>query len=75
MKNESLFVRQAVSGAEGDSAEVKRLFPVRNFMNFDPFVLWDDFAIRPGAGFPELREMPWVYLCPRVLVNPTCRRH
>jgi len=22
-------------------------------MNFDPFVLWDDFTIRPGAGFPD----------------------
>jgi hypothetical protein len=21
-------------------------------MNFDPFVLWDDFRIQPGAGFP-----------------------
>jgi redox-sensitive bicupin YhaK (pirin superfamily) len=38
---------------EGDGAEVKRLFPVPGrLMNYDPFVLWDDFTIRPGAGFP-----------------------
>jgi len=29
------------------------LFPVRGFMNFDPFVLWDDFTINAGAGFPD----------------------
>ena len=53
MSDKNLFVRPAVSGAEGDGAEVNRLFPVRDFMNFDPFVLWDDFSIRPGAGFPD----------------------
>lgn len=53
MSNESIFVRPAAAGAEGDSAEVNRLFPVHGFMNFDPFVLWDDFTIRPGAGFPD----------------------
>jgi len=38
---------------EGAGARVKRLFPVvRKRMNFDPFVLWDDFRIQPGAGFP-----------------------
>lgn len=47
------FVRKAKSGAEGDGAEVKRLFPVQAFMNFDPFVLWDDFSISAGAGFPD----------------------
>lgn len=47
------FVRTAVSGAEGDGAEVHRLFPVPAFMNFDPFVLWDDFSISAGAGFPD----------------------
>jgi len=47
------FVRTAVSGAEGDGAEVRRLFPVPAFMNFDPFVLWDDFSISAGAGFPD----------------------
>jgi len=53
MSNQSMFIRQSVLGAEGDSAEVNRLFPVHSFMNFDPFVLWDDFTIRPGAGFPD----------------------
>lgn len=53
MRVENVFVRPAVKGAEGDGAEVNRLFPVSGFMNFDPFVLWDDFSIRPGAGFPE----------------------
>lgn len=53
MSQKNLFVRKAVSGAEGDGAEVNRLFPVPGFMNFDPFVLWDDFTISPGAGFPD----------------------
>ena len=47
------FIRQAVNGAEGDGAVVNRLFPVQTFMNFDPFVLWDDFTISAGAGFPD----------------------
>jgi redox-sensitive bicupin YhaK (pirin superfamily) len=47
------FVRQAVSGAEGEGAVVNRLFPLQAFMNFDPFVLWDDFTISAGAGFPD----------------------
>jgi redox-sensitive bicupin YhaK (pirin superfamily) len=53
MRKEKIFIRPAASGAEGDGAEVSRLFPIRNFMNFDPFVLWDEFSIRPGAGFPD----------------------
>jgi redox-sensitive bicupin YhaK (pirin superfamily) len=53
MSKEKLVVRSAASGAEGDGAEVNRLFPIRNFMNYDPFVLWDEFTIRPGAGFPD----------------------
>lgn len=47
------FVRNAVNGTEGDGAEVNRLFPVQALMNFDPFVLWDDFTISAGAGFPD----------------------
>jgi len=38
---------------EGDGIEVKRLFPLHERMNFDPFVLWDHFDIGPGHGFPE----------------------
>ena len=47
------FIKNAVNGAEGDGAEVNRLFPVQSFMNFDPFVLWDDFSISAGGGFPD----------------------
>jgi hypothetical protein len=44
---------QAQETMEGAGARVNRLFPVlRQRMNFDPFVLWDDFRIQPGAGFP-----------------------
>jgi redox-sensitive bicupin YhaK (pirin superfamily) len=53
MSMKKIVVRTAASGAEGDGAEVNRLFPIPNFMNFDPFVLWDEFTIRPGAGFPD----------------------
>lgn len=38
---------------EGDGVEVKRLFPINGFMNYDPFVLWDHFEIGPGHGFPD----------------------
>lgn len=48
-----IFVRTASLGAEGDGAEVQRLFPVNGFMNFDPFVLWDHFNVSPGCGFPD----------------------
>jgi redox-sensitive bicupin YhaK (pirin superfamily) len=39
--------------AEGDGAEVVRLFPLRSGrMNFDPFVLFDHFFLQAGTGFP-----------------------
>lgn len=38
---------------EGDGVDVKRLFPLRDFMNFDPFVLFDHFDIGAGCGFPD----------------------
>lgn len=39
--------------AEGDGAEVFRLFPLRSDrMNYDPFVLFDHFFLQPGTGFP-----------------------
>ena len=47
MNHEELFIRTAVSGAEGEGAEVRRLFPVAGFMNYDPFVLRDEFSIQP----------------------------
>lgn len=37
---------------EGDGITVKRLMPVEQLRNFDPFVLWDHFDIEAG-GFPE----------------------
>lgn len=48
-----IFLHSAVSGSEGEGAEVNRLFPIQNFMNFDPFVLWDHFTVPPSAGFPD----------------------
>lgn len=38
---------------EGDGVDVKRLFPLNGFMNFDPFVLCDHFEISPDHGFPD----------------------
>ena len=38
---------------EGDGVDVKRLFPLHGFMNFDPFVLWDHFELASGRGFPD----------------------
>ncbi len=44
---------KAVETAEGEGAIVKRVFPTRYLMNFDPFPLLDEFNIEPPAGFPE----------------------
>lgn len=49
----SAIVRDATLVPEGDGVNVKRLFPLRGFMNFDPFVLWDHFNVKPGSGFPD----------------------
>jgi redox-sensitive bicupin YhaK (pirin superfamily) len=38
---------------EGVGVNVKRLMPIAGFRNYDPFVLWDDFTITPGNGFPD----------------------
>ena len=47
------FIQSAVEMSEGDGVDVNRLFPVtRERMNFDPFVLWDNFNIGPDRGFP-----------------------
>jgi len=46
-------IYQSIHTREGDGAEVNRLFPVPGrMMNYDPFVLWDDFTLQPAAGFP-----------------------
>lgn len=53
MNTQPLFMTDALLMQEGDGAEVQRLFPIpRRMMNYDPFVLWDHFAIEPGNGFP-----------------------
>ena len=49
----SLNIHDVTVAPEGDGVEVKRLFPIHGFMNFDPFVLWDHFDIGPGRGFPD----------------------
>lgn len=43
---------KAMHMQEGEGVAVKRLMPIANFRNYDPFVLWDDFDITPGNGFP-----------------------
>jgi len=49
----NVFIQSAIEMSEGDGVDVDRLFPVtRDRMNFDPFVLWDNFNIGPGHGFP-----------------------
>lgn len=45
-------VRKASDTQEGDGARVKRLMPIPGFMNYDPFVLFDNFELQPGTGFP-----------------------
>ena len=45
-------LRRASDMQEGDGARVKRLMPIPGFMNFDPFVLFDNFELQPGTGFP-----------------------
>ena len=45
--------RKAVETHEGKGVIVKRLMPIPQFRNYDPFVLWDDFTITPGNGFPD----------------------
>jgi len=46
-------LRPAQTTQEGAGVIVKRLMPIAGFYNFDPFVLWDDFSIKPDNGFPD----------------------
>ena len=48
-----LRVHTAADTEEGAGAKVRRLFPVAGMMNFDPFVLWDEFTVPKSAGFPD----------------------
>ncbi|MDX8409532.1 MAG: pirin family protein [Mariprofundales bacterium] len=47
-----IILQQAVTVPEGDGVTVKRLMPLQERRNFDPFVLWDHFDINSG-GFPD----------------------
>ncbi|MGM0516034.1 MAG: pirin family protein [Pseudomonadota bacterium] len=49
----SVVIRTASVMQEGAGARVKRLMPLPEFMNFDPFVMFDHFELAPGTGFPE----------------------
>ena len=51
--NANITIRHAQETNEGDAVQVKRLFPIPSFMNFDPFMLWDHFDVEPGSGFPD----------------------
>lgn len=46
-------VRRAVEMKEGAGVDVRRLMPVPDWHNYDPFVFWDHFVINPETGFPE----------------------
>lgn len=47
------FIKAAIEMSEGDGVDVHRLFPVSSkMMNYDPFVLWDNFNLGPARGFP-----------------------
>lgn len=37
---------------DGRGATLRRLFPAEELLHLDPFVLLDDFAVSPPAGFP-----------------------
>ena len=51
--NSNVFIHPAVEMSEGAGVDVNRLFPVSSkMMNFDPFVLWDNFNLGPDRGFP-----------------------
>ncbi len=38
---------------DGAGATLQRVFPQPSFRNLDPFVLLDDFDVKPPAGFPD----------------------
>ena len=43
----------AVEQAEGAGARVRRSIGTPNLRNFSPFLMLDQFSIKPGAGFPD----------------------
>lgn len=52
MRNKALKIA-AVEMEEGEGACVKRLFPVSRQSPFDPFVLFDEFKMKPPGGVPD----------------------
>lgn len=44
---------QAPETPEGAGAVVKRAIPIGQMKVIDPFVLWDEFFVRPPAAFPD----------------------
>ena len=53
MTDSNTFIKPAIEMSEGAGVDVHRLFPVSSeMMNYDPFVLWDNFNISPERGFP-----------------------
>lgn len=49
----SMQIRRAAEVREGEGVDVQRLMPVPDWLSYDPFVLWDHFAIAPSAGLPD----------------------
>lgn len=49
----AMVIHKAQQHLEGVGVRVNRLFPVAGKRHHDPFVLWDDFAVPPSAGFPD----------------------
>jgi hypothetical protein len=43
---------EPVTMTEGAGATVRRLFPVPGRRELDPFLVFDEFFVPPGAGFP-----------------------
>lgn len=43
----------AVSQAEGDGARVKRTIGTRHLRNLQPFLMLDEFDVKPPGGFPD----------------------
>lgn len=45
-------IKKSLSTLEGRGAMVNRLFPTRELLHLDPFVLFDEFHVEKPAGFP-----------------------
>jgi redox-sensitive bicupin YhaK (pirin superfamily) len=45
-------IRRSVEVREGDGVAARRLMPASDWMSYDPFVLWENFSMSPGAALP-----------------------